>query len=398
MFSILRNQRGSSVAMVALSIVCLFVFAALAVDLGQYFVSRTQLQNMVDAAALAGAQELRASDKTATQAKSYANNNGKSGDEVKITVVDKNGPKAPISFQIAMTSKSPSLTELLAWVRQVDWFAKMSGLWTNTALACYPQTPNRVPGTSVTVTGTRMVEFTFAKVFGINNTQLTVSSTAQLAALSTYEGNMRPWGMWKSALISPISNLDKVGSNYFGKTYTLKVGKGKLYNTNFVAIDLPKGTNNYIQNIQTGYTSPVSTGYVTDTDVSAVDATSDAPYLAVKALWTADKNVTDNNVQRGSSRIIIVPIIEPVSTPLTIGTTLPSSVTNDLSNGTNLAVKVVGFAALFIESFNNSSFVNQANGTVTVRLMEVVLPDAIDNLSLYGYGNYGLTKAVLTSK
>jgi Flp pilus assembly protein TadG len=53
-----RRQRGAVMIVFALSMVALFGFMALVIDLGRVYVVRTELQNAADAAALAGAKEL----------------------------------------------------------------------------------------------------------------------------------------------------------------------------------------------------------------------------------------------------------------------------------------------------------------------------------------------------
>lgn len=53
-----RRQRGALVIMLAASLVALFGFLALVIDLGRTYLVRTELQNAADAAALAGAKEL----------------------------------------------------------------------------------------------------------------------------------------------------------------------------------------------------------------------------------------------------------------------------------------------------------------------------------------------------
>ncbi len=53
---LLRDRSGVSIILVAVSLVMIFAFAVLALDVGTLFVTRSQLQNAADAAALAGAQ------------------------------------------------------------------------------------------------------------------------------------------------------------------------------------------------------------------------------------------------------------------------------------------------------------------------------------------------------
>ena len=49
---------GSAVIFVAVTLLLLLAFAALAIDMGHMYVVRTELQNAADAGALAGAQVL----------------------------------------------------------------------------------------------------------------------------------------------------------------------------------------------------------------------------------------------------------------------------------------------------------------------------------------------------
>ncbi len=55
---VLKNQKGVSAVIVAILLAMLLCFAALAIDVGYMYVTRNELQNIADAAALAGAREL----------------------------------------------------------------------------------------------------------------------------------------------------------------------------------------------------------------------------------------------------------------------------------------------------------------------------------------------------
>ena len=69
----LKNNRGVSLVLLALSVVVIFGFAALAVDLGHLYNVKDQLQVAADAAALSGAAELgSSSDTTQTAARQAA--------------------------------------------------------------------------------------------------------------------------------------------------------------------------------------------------------------------------------------------------------------------------------------------------------------------------------------
>src|SRR5436190_20438455 len=68
----LRNERGSILVMTALSGVCLLGLAALAVDVSHFYLVGSELQNAVDAAALAGSAELNGYASGITNARTSA--------------------------------------------------------------------------------------------------------------------------------------------------------------------------------------------------------------------------------------------------------------------------------------------------------------------------------------
>jgi Flp pilus assembly protein TadG len=76
-FARLKSERGQAFVLVAVSMVMCLGMAALVLDVGNWFRDKRRLQGTVDAAALAGAQQLP-DDSSAAQAQalSYANKNG----------------------------------------------------------------------------------------------------------------------------------------------------------------------------------------------------------------------------------------------------------------------------------------------------------------------------------
>jgi Flp pilus assembly protein TadG len=74
----LRDRRGATATLVALSIPVLFGTAVIAIDLGNLHNQRTLLQIAADSAALAGAWELNAGGNPVTTAKEYANDKNSS--------------------------------------------------------------------------------------------------------------------------------------------------------------------------------------------------------------------------------------------------------------------------------------------------------------------------------
>ena len=79
------DYRGQILVLVAVMMVVMCGFTALAVDVGILMINRAQLTTVADAAALAGAQELPTDPTSAeSEALSYASANGKVGDTVSV--------------------------------------------------------------------------------------------------------------------------------------------------------------------------------------------------------------------------------------------------------------------------------------------------------------------------
>lgn len=85
--TILLEEKGAVLILVALAMTVLFVFLGLVVDAGLGYLTRARLTATVDAAALAGAQELPADPSgAAAVAKEYAASNGLPAEQVAVEV------------------------------------------------------------------------------------------------------------------------------------------------------------------------------------------------------------------------------------------------------------------------------------------------------------------------
>lgn len=83
----LREQKGIAVVVVAMALPVMLGFAALVVDMGNLYLNKTQLSSAADAAVFAAAQELPQNPTQAdTVARTYASQNGKTGDVVTVTI------------------------------------------------------------------------------------------------------------------------------------------------------------------------------------------------------------------------------------------------------------------------------------------------------------------------
>lgn len=83
----IEEDKGTAVVMVAVAAIVLFAMAAFVVDVGAGYAARARVSALVDAAALAGAQELPDNPAQAVAvARKYASANGIPGEEVSVTV------------------------------------------------------------------------------------------------------------------------------------------------------------------------------------------------------------------------------------------------------------------------------------------------------------------------
>jgi len=242
MLSLLREQKGSVIAVVALSMTCLIGFASLVVDVGYLYLNKTQLQNMADAAVLAGAQDLPGSSLQAVAtANSYAAMNGVPSDIVNPTVGAGNS--------------------------------------------------------SLIVTASRNVTLFFAPVLGISNGIVNANATVTISAAGGSTGVM-PIGVVKQTFV-------------YGQTYTLKQGGGSGYCGNYGALALGgSGGTIYRNNLDSGYNELLSVGDPVSTETGNMVGPTDQ---GVASRISRDSNSTLNTVQKGSPRIVILPIIDSLN-------------------------------------------------------------------------------------
>ena len=167
--TIVRSNQGSVVVVTALALFMVIGCTAIVSDAGILLLNRWRLENLVDAAVLAGVQELPASASTAISvAGSYARLNGKEGDAVDVRVVG---------------------------------------------------------ATKLTAQATRTVPLFFAKIFGINTASVTAKAAASITPMGSV-GNIVPFGLAKMNLIFGQSYTLKLGegTGYQGNFQALALG------------------------------------------------------------------------------------------------------------------------------------------------------------------------------
>lgn len=104
----IRIEKGQMMVISALAMTALIGFAALSVDTGRIYMTKSSLQNAADAAALAGAQELPDNPMGAVSAANqYLANNGITDETVEVTVGEENKSiKVTVERNLPMTLAS----------------------------------------------------------------------------------------------------------------------------------------------------------------------------------------------------------------------------------------------------------------------------------------------------
>ncbi len=170
MLRLLREEKGSAMVVMVLSIAVMMGFAALVIDIGNLYLNRIRLVNMADAAALAGVQDLPNSPELAVNnAYRYAAQNGMNSDIVGVSISTNN--------------------------------------------------------TVVTVNVTRTVPFFFAKIFGMISTDVAARAVAGIKPI-TGVSDVVPFGVVKQEFIygQTYTLKDGAGSGYDGNYGALALG------------------------------------------------------------------------------------------------------------------------------------------------------------------------------
>jgi len=323
-------DQGAIAVLVAVMIVALLAFAALAVDAGALYSQRRQMQTAADAAALAGVQELPASPAEAMSvADVYALTNLAEADDR--------------TFNIEQTFV-PNDT-IVAEVRE-------------TAMGLF-----------------------FARFMGYNDAPVAASATAIVGSPRTYGSGLMPFGIIANGTTAAPYGYDT------GQSIELVVDNGKQDQGNWHFVDLTPytdGENNTKGVISNGGTTdPVSigdiiytqTGSPTNPNFGALNNYFDcAPHGLEELVYDEERGVYEPfHASDGSpcNRLITCPI-------LVIAQGDPYDW--DSVNGTT-ATRIVGFVNMFVE--NDTDF---KDGALVATFVQVV---PVDTLDPGGYIEYG---------
>jgi Flp pilus assembly protein TadG len=276
--------------------------AALAVDVGQFYLTKRAVQAAADASALAGASQLSVSQSAATTAANamYAKN-GKASDGVSVSIATKN-----------------------------------------------------TASDSVKVTATRATPGYFAKAFGIASANIQATATATIGSYTAYSSttNVMPWGVMQGTYVP-------------GTSYTI-YGDSSSSNNGALSVDVHSGSscagangaNDYRNTIDGGLNAcPISVNQLVDTKPGNNTGPTAQGLNARISPWKAFNQIVQPNangqytvLDASSKQLVLIPIV------------LNTNGSTTWPNGSS-QVKVVGFAWFVITGCGSPSVQGSCNNS-----------------------------------
>lgn len=288
------DNKGSAAILLCFVVTALFGFTALTIDVGLTYTERIKLSNALDAAALAASLELpNGNEKTRAVAIEYLEKNNVNPDDTIITIG---------------TDRK-----------------------------------------SIEIQGTRNVQYFFAPVIGINDSDVSARSKAIIGPAKRINGGIRPFAVEKFDFI-------------YGDSVILKKGAGDGYHGNYGAVALGgSGSTTFRTNALYGYHGAMSVGDYIDTEPgNMVGATREI------CNYINSEQSTFDNFPRGSIRLWTIPLVDTLTL-----------------NGRD-QVLVVGFGEFYVEDIYNRSGSLEISG----RFIKYVASSPVD-MSLNDTGLYG---------
>lgn len=242
-----EKERGSIVVLVALGLTVLLGFGTLVTDIGLLYVEKAKLQNAVDAAALAGVQELPSNPSRARLiAQDYANQNGT--------------PTISVHFE-ANNSK-------------------------------------------ITVTAEKKVPTVLARIWGITEGEVSAKASAMMVPPTSLSGAM-PFSIEKQDFVYGVTYTLKSGSDKD------EDNAGVRYPGWFGALRLGgSGASNYEDNIKYGYKGTLSIGDILEIENGNMSGPTEKGINNRLAQDTRIPKNTFDNYDRNAPQIVYVPIVE----------------------------------------------------------------------------------------
>ncbi|MCU9613531.1 Tad domain-containing protein [Caldibacillus lycopersici] len=301
MKSILQREDGAITLLTVFAMVVMLALMALVIDIGSLYLEKSKMQNIADAATLAGIQEMPNDyEQAKTEIKKTIQANGGNPDEYTISTND--------NF------------------------------------------------TRIDVAGSKIGTLFFAKALGISEPTIQAMARAELLPLTTGKGAI-PLG------IQP--NMDFT----FGTFMKIKVSDSASGNFGAIALTGP-GAKNYETDLTNGYQFDLSVGTILNTETGKMAGPTER---AVNARIAKCPNATYLDYPTNCSRVVLVPIFEPVS----------------INQNQIKQVKVVGFASFFLENASSTS----SGAEVSGRFISVAMVgESSSEQTNYGTYSIKLTK------
>jgi hypothetical protein len=250
-----KRSRGTSLVLTALAMFALLATAALAIDWGLVYLTRHQLQNFVDAAALAGAQELPSAPQAKqAAAENYARNFG-----------ENRRIPPPTPQQVSCPPSDPDLQPTTTCYQIGDDLVHIT--------TPYQRTGDPSPNPNlINVKACRVVSLFFARVLGVRQIRVCAKATAIGSRPAVAHGLIvldpsEMQALWvQGTLMAPETRLDvRGGSVYVNSSHNWAVyvrGRGGYLTADKIYI-----VGGY-------YLGPVG-AYITPTPLTGQPPTSD---------------------------------------------------------------------------------------------------------------------------
>ncbi|MGI6621818.1 MAG: pilus assembly protein TadG-related protein [Acetivibrionales bacterium] len=306
----LKKEKGQSLVLFTLMMVVFLGLSALVIDIGMTTVSKAEIQNAADSAALAGALELPDNPSQAiVVAEEYIEMNGKPGDIADVTIGDDN----------------KSITVTISRVNSM-FFAKILGVKESTVTA------DATASIGVAASVPWIVPFVIPKPEYFDFDKVYVmrmyGSGAYLDYPDTgyprnynYPSDYRNHSVYKNY---PLSNRYPYQFDYMN-VYIKK-------NTNF---------SNYIHWLEYGYHETFS---INDDMYYLGPSSGGKESVDVFARRvTRDPNTDYKKAKVGDSRVMLIPVVE-------------SMLKRNTSTKGNVPIKIIGFVGFFIEKVHKNSY------------------------------------------
>lgn len=305
-----KKENGQSFVLFSILMVVFLGFSALVMDIGMTTVSKAEIQNAADSAALAGAMELPDNPSQAiTVAREYAALNGKPGDFTDVTVGDDNN-------SITVTIRRNSSTA----------FAKIFGVHESTAIA------DATAKVGIAASVPWIVPFVIPKPDYFDYDQVYVMRMYGKGAYLDYPDTGYP----RNYNYPSDYRTHTVYRNYpLSNPYPYQFDYMNVYirrNTNF---------NNYIHWLEYGYHETFSIN-----DYMYYLGPSSGGQESVDAFArrvSRDPNTDYRNAKVGDSRVMLIPVVE-------------SMLKRNTSTRGDVPIQIIGFVGFFIEKVHKNSY------------------------------------------